>query len=201
METLKSLTENIKKEAENVEALRVEKSVTEEKIRDTIDKNCKEIILPVLKEYSDLLGVIAHALGGSAYLPSQSGYRNRELKRGLTMYLSDCYIGYKCSYSSSVLTIGVGQSSRSTGCRSLVMAPYWVTAESTQQTLNELTEWFCKYLGTCVECLKSTSASLASEVEKLKNMLSASDTVEHRDDGTVAVTIGGKRFVGTLIEE
>ena len=201
METLKSLTENIKKEAENVEALRVEKSVAEEKIRDTLDKNCKEIILPVLEEYSDLLGVIAHALGSSAYMPSQSKYRNRELKCGLTMYLSDCYIGYKLPSGSGTLTIGVGQSSRSTGCRSLVMAQYWITAESTQQTLNELTELFCEYLGTCVECLKSTSASLASEVEKLKNMLSASDTVEHRDDGTVAVTIGGKRFVGTLIEE
>lgn len=201
METLKSLTESIKKEAENVEALRVEKSVTEEKIRDTIDKNCTEIILPVLKEYSDLLGVIAHALGGNAYLPSQSRYHNRELKCGLTMYLSDCYIGYKHPNGSGTLIIGVGQSSRSTGCRSLVMAPYWVTAESTQQTLNELTEWFCEYLGTCVECLKSTSASLASEVEKLKNMLAVSDTVEHRDDGTVAVTIGGKRFVGTLTEE
>ena len=202
METLKSLAENIKKEAENVEALRVEKSVAEEKIRDTIDKNCTEIILPVLEEYSDLLGVIAHALGGNVYLPSQSSYRNRELKCGLTMYLSDCYVGYKRQpYSSSTLIIGVGQSSRATGCRSLTMAPYWATAESTQQTLNELTEWFCEYLGTCVECLKSTSASLASEVEKLKNMLAASDTVEHRDDGTVAVTIGSKRFVGTLIEE
>jgi hypothetical protein len=201
METLKSLAENIKKEAENVEALRVEKSVAEEKIRDTLDKNCTEIILPVLKEYSDLLGVIAHALGGSAYLPSQSGYRNRELKCGLTMYLSDCHIGYKCSYSSSELIIGVGQSSRSTGCRSLVMAPYWVTAESTQQTLNELTEWFCEYLGTCVECLKSTSASLASEVEKLKNMLAASDTVQKNEDGTVEITLGGVRYVGTVVKE
>lgn len=199
METLKSLTENIKKEAKNVEALRVEKSAAEGKIRDIVDKNCKEIILPVLKEYSDLLGVITHALGGTAYLPSQSKYRNRELKCGLTMYLSDCYIGYK--WPNSNMTIGVGQSSRSTGCCSLDMAPYWITAESTQQTLNELTEWFCEYLGTCVECLKSTSASLASEVEKLKNMLSASDTIEHRDDGTVEITLGGVRYIGTVARE
>ena len=201
MEAFKSLTENIKKEAENVEALRVEKSVAEEKIRDTIDKNCTEIILPVLKEYSDLLGVIAHALGGNAYLPSQRSYQSRELKCGLTMYLNDCYVGYKHPSGSGTLIIGVGQSSRSTGCRNLVMAPYWVTAESTQQTLNELTEWFCEYLGTCVERLKSTSASLASEVEKLKNMLAASDTVEHRDDGTVEITLGGVRYIGTVVKE
>lgn len=201
MEALKSLTENIKKEAENVEALRVEKSVTEEKIRDTINKNYTEIILPVLKEYSDLLRVIAHALGSSAYLPSQSRYRSHELKCGLTMYLNDCYIGYKQPNGSGTLIIGVGQSSRSTDCRSLMMAPYWVTAESTQQTLNELTEYFCEYLGTCVECLKSTSASLASEVEKLKNMLSASDTVEHREDGTVEITLGGVRYIGTVAKE
>jgi prefoldin subunit 5 len=80
-------------------------------------------------------------------------------------------------------------------------APYWVTAERTQQTLDKLTEQFCRYLGSCVERLKTTSASLASEVEKLKNILSTSDTVEHRDDGTVEITLGGVRYIGTVVKE
>ena len=201
MDSIKSLTESIRKEAESVEALKKEKAATEAEICEAVDKNCKEIILPVLKQYSDLLAVIAHALGSGDLLPSTSAFSGYSFCDKLEMQLTYTYIGFVSKVSGSPLGIGVGQSCRSTGCKDLRYAPYWITAERTQQTLDELTEQFCKYLGPCVERLKSTSASLASEVEKLKNILSTSDTVEHRDDGTVAVTIGGKRFVGTLIEE
>ena len=201
MESIKSLTENIRREAANVESLKKEKAATEAEICEAVDKNCKEIILPVLQEYSDLLAVIAHALGSADLLPSASTISGYSICDKLTIQLTSCYIGFVSNVSGCSLGVGVGQSCRSTGCKDLRYAPYWVTAERTQQTLDVLTEQFCKYLGSCVERLKSTSASLASEVEKLKNILSTSDTVVHRDDGTVAVTIGGKRFVGTLIEE
>lgn len=201
MELIKSLTENIRKEAENVESLRKEKANTEGEICSAVDKNCKEIILPVLQEYSDLLAVIAHALGSADLLPSASICDGYSICDKLEMVLNSTYIGFMSRVGSCSLGVGVGQSCRSIGCSDLRYAPYWVTAERTQETLDKLTEQFCRYLDSCVERLKSTSASLASEVEKLKNILSTSDTVEHRDDGTVAVTIGGKRFVGTLIEE
>lgn len=201
METLKSLTENIRKEAKNIESLKKEKADTEAEICETVDKNYKEIILPVLKEYSDLLAVIAHALGSADLLPSASAFNGYSICDKLEMQLTSCYIGFVSKVSGCSLGVGVGQGCRSTRCKDLRYAPYWVTAERTQETLDKLTEQFCRYLDSCVERLKSISASLASEVEKLKNILSTSDTVVHRDDGTVAVTIGGKRFVGTLTEE
>ena len=201
METLDTLISNIKAEAANIESLKKDKATTEAEICEAVDKNCKEIILPVLEEYSDLLAVIAKALGSGDLLPSTSTCNGYSICDRLEMQLSGCYIGFLSKVSGCSLGIGVGQSCRSAGCKDLRYAPYWITAERTQETLDKLTEQFCKYLGLCVERLKSTSASLASEVEKLKNILSTSDTVEHRDDGTVAVTIGGKRFVGTLIEE
>lgn len=200
METLKSLTENIRKEAENVEALKKEKADTEAEICEAVDKNCKEIILPVLKEYSDLLAVIAHALGSADLLPSASAISGYSICDKLEMQLTSCYIGFVSKVSGCSLGIGVGQSCRSTGCKDLRFAPYWVTAERTQETLDKLTEQFCRYLGSCVERLKSTSASLASEVEKLKDILSTSDTVVHKDDGTVEIQLGGKTYIGKVKE-
>ncbi len=200
MESIKSLTENIRKEAANVEALKKEKADTEAEICEAVDKNCKEIILPVLQEYSDLLAVIAKALGGADLLPSAAAFNGYSFCDKLEMQLSSTYIGFMSRVGSCSSGIGVGQSCRSTGCKDLRYAPYWVTAECTQETLDKLTEQFCRYLGSCVERLKSTSASLASDVEKLKNILSTSDTVVHRDDGTVEIQLGGKTYIGKVKE-
>ena len=200
MESIKALTENIRKEAANIESLKKEKAATEAEICDAVDKNCKEIILPVLQQYSDLLAVIAHALGSADLLPSASVFNGYIICDKLETVLNSTYIGFKSKVSDCNLGVGVGQSCRSTGCRDLRYAPYWVTAERTQQTLDVLTEQFCKYLGSCVERLKSTSASLAAEVEKLKNILSTSDTVVHRDDGTVEIQLGGKTYIGKVKE-
>lgn len=196
MESIKSLMESVAKEAHTVEALRKEKANAEHNIIEAIDKNCREIILPVLKQYSDLLAVIDHSL---TTLPVAVGVHNETLTCGLKVFLDGAYIGFRTSDNSIV--VGVGQRSRSTGCRELKMSAYWLTAEQTQKTLNELTVKFCDYLTLCAQRLEFTSASLAEELQKLEDVLSKSDTVEHKEDGTVVITIGGKRFTGTLEEE
>ncbi len=196
---LEELTKGINKEVENLRALKKERSELKSQTSQTIDKNCKDIVLPVLEAYSKILQGIDDALDSTgSSIPQTEGYYGRPLPCGLKMYLSGVWIGVGCANSADV---GYGRSSRSCGCTNIGYAPYWLSVENAQKSVNELTEAFCEYLQKCADVLKLSSAAVAAEVQKLKDVLSASNTAQKNEDGTVEITLGGVRYRGTVIKE
>ena len=195
---LEELTKGISAEVENLNALKKERSDLKAQVSQTIDKNCRDIVLPVLESYSKILHSIDSALDctGEA-MPSQIRYQ-KFLPCGLSVYMHGTWIGLKTATNENV---GYGRSSHSTGCMDRAFAPYWLSVESTQKSVDELTEVFCEYLQECADVLKLSSASVAAEVQKLKDALSASDTVQKNEDGTVEITLGGVRYIGTIVKE
>lgn len=196
---LEELTKGINAEVENLRALKKERSDLKAQARKTIDKNCCDIVLPVLEVYTKILQGIDSALDSTGFeKPNQAEYCGKLLPCGLKMHMSGVWIGFTRTNDRD---IGCGRSSRSCGCTNIDYAPYWLSAESTQRSVNELTEVFCGYLQKCVDVLKLSSASVAAEVQKLKDALSASNTVQKNEDGTVEITLGGVRYRGTVIKE
>ena len=195
---LEELTKGISAEVENLNALKKERSDLKAQVSQTIDKNCRDIVIPVLESYSKILQSIDSALDctGEA-MPSHNDF-NKSLPCGLSVYMHGTWIGLRVSTGVSV---GYGRSSHSTGCMDRAFAPYWLSVESTQKSVNELTEVFCEYLQECADVLKLSSASVAAEVQKLKDAISASDTVQKNEDGTVEITLGGVRYIGTVVKE
>jgi hypothetical protein len=199
METLEKLISNIKAEAANVESLKHEKDVAEENIRQAINKNYKDIIKPVLEQYSDLLNVIAHALGkDSSKMPPVTDRNN--LPCGLQMSINYVYIGFSSYKDGFTCQVGVGQACKTNSCTSLNFS-CWASVDGAKKSLDELTDRFCDYLESCIVKLKDVSASLTAEVQRLKDILSTSNTVQKNDDGTVEITLGGVHYKGTIVKE
>jgi len=196
---LEELTRGINAEVENLSKLKKERADLKAQTSQTVDKNCKDIVLPVLAAYSKILQSVDSALSDTGCdMPSTVDYYGRLLPCGLKMYLSGVWIGFGRKSSD---TIGCGHSSRSCGCTDIEYAPYWLSVENTQKSVDELTEVFCEYLQKCVNKLKLSSASVAAQVQKLKDALSASNTVQKNEDGTVEITLGGVRYIGTVAKE
>ena len=200
METLGTLISNIKAETANVESLRKEKSVAEDNIRKAVDKNYKDIIKPVLQQYSDLLAIIAHALGDANKMPSTEWACREYLSNGLQVNICSTYVGFKSHNDGRTCEVGIGQSCKTDGCTSLYYS-CWASVDGAKKSLDELTDRFCIYLESCTTKLKDVSASLTAEVQKLKDILSASNTVQKNEDGTVEITLGGVHYVGTVVKE
>lgn len=196
---LEELTKGINAEVENLKALKKERSDLKAQTIQTIDKNCRDIVLPVLNSYSKILQSIDDALTDTGCsMPSTNNYYDRPLPCGLKMYMSGAWIGFTLTSRAG---IGCGRSSHSCGCTNIDFAPYWLSVEGAQKSVGELTEVFCEYLQECVDVLNRSSASVAAEVRKLKDALSASNTVQKNEDGTVEITLGGVRYRGTVIKE
>lgn len=195
MESLETLISNVKAEAANIESLKHEKDVAEESIRQAVNKNYKDIIKPVLKQYSDLLAIIARALGSdSSKMPPVTGQNN--LPCGLQMSINYMYIGFRSYKDGYACEVGVGQ----VCCTSLNFS-CWASVDGAKKSLDELTDKFCTYLESCIVKLKDVSVSLTAEVQKLKDILSTSNTVQRNDDGTVEITLGGVHYKGTIVKE
>jgi hypothetical protein len=195
---LEELTKGINAEVENLNALKKERSDLKAQISQTVDKNCRDIVLPVLESYSKILQSIDSALDCTGKpMPSQNDF-NKFIPCGLKVQMVGTWIGFKTVTNEQV---GYGRSSHSAGCMDRAFAPYWLSVESTQKSVNELTEVLCEYLQKCADVLNITSDSVAAEVQKLKDALSASDTVQKNEDGTVEITLGGVRYIGTVARE
>jgi hypothetical protein len=196
---LEELTKGINAEVENLKALKKERSDLKAQTIQTIDKNCRDIVLPVLESYTKILQSIDFALDSTGFsMPNQDEYCGRPLPCGLKMYMSGVWIGFTLT---SRADIGCGRSSHSCGCTDIDYAPYWLSVENAQKSIKELTEVFCAYLQKCADVLNLSSASVAVQVQKLKDALSASNTVQKNEDGTVEITLGGVRYRGTVIKE
>jgi hypothetical protein len=196
---LEELTKGINAEVENLKALKKERSDLKAQTIQTIDKNCKDIVLPVLEAYTKILQSIDFALDSTGFsMPNQNGYCGKPLSCGLKMYMTGTWIGFTLT---SRADIGCGRSSRSYGCTNIDYAPYWLSVENTQKSVNDITEVFCEYLQKCVDVLNLSSAAVAAQVQKLKDALSASNTVQKNEDGTVEITLGGVRYIGTVVKE
>lgn len=195
---LEELTKGISEAVENLGALKKERADLRMQTMQTIDKNCRDIVLPVLNSYSKILQSIDDALTDTGCsMPSTNNYYDKLLPCGLKMYLSGAWIGFGLKASD----IGCGRSTRSCGCANIDYAPYWLSVEGAQKSINELTKYFCEYLQKCADVLKLSSASIAAEVQKLKDILSVSDTVQKNEDGTVEITLGGVHYIGTMVKK
>jgi hypothetical protein len=172
---------------------------TEENIRQAVNKNYKDIVKPVLQQYSDLLAVIGHALDGHSNMPSTEGVCREYLSDGLQVNICRTYIGFRSYKDGYTCEVGVGQATRTDGCTSLNYS-CWASVDGAKKSLDELTERFCMYLESCITKLKDVSASLTAEVQRLKDILSASNTVQKNEDGTVEITLGGVHYKGTVMK-
>lgn len=196
---LEELTKGINAEVENLRALKKERANLDMETRATIDKNCRDIVMPVLESYSKILQSVDNALDSTGYsMPSSAAYCGKPLPCGLKMYMTGTWIGFTLRDRAD---IGCGRSTRSCGCGNIDYAPYWLSVENTQKSVNDITEVFCEYLQKCVDVLNLSSATVAAQVQKLKDALSASNTVQKNDDGTVEITLGGVRYRGTVVKE
>lgn len=197
---LEELTKGINAEVENLEVLKKERSDLKAQTAQTIDKNCRDIVLPVLRAYHNILLSIYDALENTGHsIPCQVDYNGKVLPCGLSVVMRDTLIGF--GNGGFGVTVSIGRSTASTGCTDISYAPYWLSVEGTQKCVDELTKIFCVYLQKCADVLKLSFDSVAAEVQKLKDALSASNTVQKNEDGTVEITLGGVRYVGTVVRE
>ena len=210
MLSLDELKAKVMNEADKAKQLSTERAEQKSKVCDTIRKNFETFILPYVKEMNLFMEQIRCKANGS---PS---VHNADLNIPLGEGIPECYrvdlraneygvhvemTNYGSGYFSHYLD---GREFENTICRyqyHFYLRNIFMTEDKTLELLEKIKERYVIILTAWANYLKDSNEQYAKAIEDLKNMLSSAHAVESKEDGTVEIMLGGKKYVGHIAEE
>ena len=81
-----------------------------------------------------------------------------------------------------------------------LLMDFFGTEEKTINAVKFMQSITVSVLQSMSERISEFNSELAEQLDKLKNAVSNKSTVEHKDDGTIEISIGGKTYIGTIKE-
>ena len=86
-------------------------------------------------------------------------------------------------------------------CNYLLNLSYWfLTEEKTQDFVDLVKQYYTDVLEVYSEQVKTRNEQLSQSITELTEELKRASTVEHKEDGTVEIHLGGKTYRATLKE-
>lgn len=211
MLSLEELKANVMEQADKAKQLATERAEQKSKVCDIIRKNFETFILPFVKEMNLFVEQIRRKVNGS---PSMN--RDADLNIPLGEGIPECYslslrtneygvhvemTNHGSGYFSQYLD---GRDFESNICRyqyHFYLRNIFLTEDKTLELLEKIKGRYVAILNTWATYLEKSNADYAKAIEDLKNILSASHAVETKEDGTVEIMLGGKKYVGHIAEE
>lgn len=211
MLSLEELKTKVMDEADKAKQLATERAEQKSKVCDIIRKNFETFILPFVKEMNLFMEQIRCKVNGS---PSMHG--DADLNIPLGEGIPECYslslrtneygvhvemTNHGSGYFSQYLD---GRDFESNICRyqyHFHLRNIFLTEDKTLELLEKIKGQYVAILNTWATYLEKSNADYAKAIEDLKNMLSSAHAVETKEDGTVEIMLGGKKYVGRVAEE
>ena len=203
---------NILAQAEECKNKKDEKDNLTKQLADIVRKNISEIVLPYVNEMNDFLDKIKILAG--AYIPYDSENKYFFLGEDVD---EDAYklLWESCSNRINLVFHYQYSSNYSSYCRDhLHNFPknsndvwvskyfYWFgTEKKSLEFVDILKDEYTRILNCWSEHFTVKNKQLAESIKELSDKLSQGSSIQHKEDGTVEIHLGGKTYKATLSEE
>ena len=195
---------------ESAQLARTKKEL-EKQIKDTIAKNFNEIVKPFMTEMNKLIKNISDMSDTSINF----GSGENTIRMFLGEDVPDCYFLRLIKYWGGIYP-NFGRKSDSyynrwdtdlitqTDCWSndnILKLSYWfLTEEKSQEFVEVVKDYYVELLEKYSVLVKERNEKLSQSITELTEELKRASTVEHKEDGTVEIHLGGKTYRATLKE-
>lgn len=210
---INELKSKVLEQAQQSELLAQNKRALEKQVKDTIAKNFKEIVKPFMAEMNKLIKSISDMSATSIkYGPGES-----YVKLFLGEKVPDCYyFGLSKNWNGIYTVFGrksdsyynrwdtdlITQTADWWNNDNILKLSYWfLTEEKSQEFVEVVKEYYVELLEKYSELVKARNEQLSQSITELTEELKRASSVEHKEDGTVEIHLGGKTYKATLKEE
>lgn len=208
---INELKSKVLEQAKESAQLAQTKKELEKQIKDTIAKNFNEIVKPFMEDMNELVRKISDMSNTSV---SFSAGENT-VKLFLGEDAPDCYYFRLNKYWGGIYTT-FGRKSDSycnrwetdlltqggwSGDDILKLSYWFLTEEKSQEFVEIVKEYYVELLEKYSVLVKNRNEQLSQSITELTEELKRASTVEHKEDGTVEIHLGGKTYKATLKEE
>ena len=208
---INELKSKVLEQAQESAQLAQTKRELERQIKDTIAKNFNEIVKPFMTDMNKLIRSISDMSNTSAIF----GTRENTVSVFLGENIPDCYFFRLNKYWGGIYTT-FGRKSESYCNRlekdliseetcwdndNILKLSYWfLTEEKSQEFVELVKEYYVELLEKYSVLVKNRNEQLSQSIKELTEELKRASTVEHKEDGTVEIHLGGKTYKATLKE-
>lgn len=208
---INELKSKVLEQAQESAQLAQNKRALENQIKDTMAKNFNEIVKPFMEDMNKLIKSISDMSNTSV---SFSAIDNT-VKLFLGEEVPDCYYFRLIKYWGGIYT-NFGRKGdchynrwdtdllADTDCwknDNVLKLSYWfLTEEKSQEFVELVKEYYVELLENYSVLVKERNEQLSQSITELTEELKRASTVEHKEDGTVEIHLGGKTYRATLKE-
>lgn len=208
---INELKSKVLEQAQKSAQLAQNKRALEKQIKDTIAKNFKEIVKPFMTEMNKLIKSISDMANVSLEF-----FTDSRVRLGLGEATPDSYYFSLVKYWGGIYT-NFGRKSDSycnrwdtdlltldndcwTNDYLLRLSCWFLTEEKSQEFVEIVKEHYADMLEKYSVLVKNRNEQLSQSITELTEELKRASTVEHKEDGTVEIHLGGKTYRATLKE-
>ena len=207
---INELKSKVLEQAQESAQLAQTKKELEKQILDTIYKNVNEIVKPFMKDMNELVGKISDMSNTMASMQGEDCRINLFLGEDVP----ECFYFRIVKYWGGIYT-AFGRNSDSYHNRwetdiigrddwrcdySLELSNWFLTEEKSQDFIEIVKQHYADILGKYSVLVKNRNEQLSQSITELTEELKRASTVEHKEDGTVEIHLGGKTYRATLKE-
>ena len=208
---INELKSKVLEQAQESAQLAQNKRALEKQIKDTIAKNFNEIVKPFMTDMNKLIKSVSDLSNTSVSFSAEEN----TVKLFLGENVPDCYFFRLNKYWGGIYT-NFGRTSdhhynrwdtdllTQTDCWSndnILNLSYWFLSEEKSQEFVEIVKkYYVELLEKYSVLVKVRNEQLSQSITELTEELKRASTVEHKEDGTVEIHLGGKTYRATLKE-
>lgn len=211
MLSLDELKANVMEQADKAKQLANERAEQKSKVCEIIRKNLETIVVPYVNDMNTFLKTVRDKAAGAPKLEeirvniplgkdiddsyvlclrvSDYGVDLDYTNRGMGYFSS--YLQYADSRKDKVYRYQYEFNLRNV----------LITEDKAFALVETIKTQYVTILSAWADYLKDSNEQYAKAIEELKNMLASAHAVETKEDGTVEIMLGGKKYVGHIAEE
>lgn len=204
------LIKEVKALAGEVRANEVKEDQLRKQLAQICVDNYNQYVYPLLKQQEDVLDAISEAL---------KHYLDLGIYNKVVLVAGENYdVIIKCPYTnnnklafriepgnvSTLIVSCMNKADTSSICwydNAAIVSHFFGNEDAVQMTCGFINDLFVKQLETIKKKCTDKNEKLKQIIDELTLRLSAAHVPVHKEDGTVEVMIGGKKFVGKLEED
>ena len=210
---LNEIKKQIEAEANKTVTLQNEKRALENNIKKTVYQNIKTIVTPAIKEMNDFLKLIRDKTNvyfkfDDKYFPLALGldapdYYSFKLRiNSYGVYLDfEKNTSYEFHRDISDPDGEYAERDVFSNGYHLYLSEWFYSEERAMELVDICREKYAVILDYYASKLRDENDNLSTAIELLKDTYAKSHCIEHNEDGTVEIHLGGKTYTATLKEE
>lgn len=202
---------NVLAQAEECKNKEAEKANLEKRMADIVKKNASEIVLPYIDEMNGLLDKLV-TINNNCYIyfdDHQTDFflgedvKERHTKLYISVSCNKIYFNFRYDISTMAYEKRtMSEFIRGAADKYTIQFFNWLgSEEKSLEMVDILKDEYTRILNCWSEHFTVKNKQLAESIKELNDKLSQGSSIEHKENGTVEIHLGGKTYKATLSEE